>query len=118
MSTVGDNGDSFGLFQVRRPFHCTEPVCEQFRDDAALNADYYGGILRSYYDGKQGWLNTVSGENGKPTGAATCGARSAPGSRAAGGTTPARGYIREVKRRLKERTWRTHDFRAAIGMIG
>ena len=65
MSTVGDNGDSFGLFQVRRPFHCTEPVCEQFRGDAALNADYYGGILRSYYDGKQGWLNTVSGENGK-----------------------------------------------------
>ena len=61
MSTVGDNGDSFGLFQVRRPFHCTEPVCEQFRDDAALNADYYGGILRSYYDGKQGWLNTVVG---------------------------------------------------------
>ena len=66
MSTVGDNGDSFGLFQVRRPFHCTEPVCEQFRDDAALNADYYGGILRSYYDGKQRWLNTVAGENGKP----------------------------------------------------
>ena len=65
MSTVGDNGDSFGLFQVRRPFHCTEPVCEQFRGDAALNADYYGGILRSYYDGKQRWLNTVSGENGK-----------------------------------------------------
>ena len=53
MSTVGDNGDSFGLFQVRRPFHCTEPVCEQFRGDAALNADYYGGILRSYYDGRQ-----------------------------------------------------------------
>jgi hypothetical protein len=24
---------------------------------------------------------------------------------------PARGYIREVKRRLKERTWRTRDFR-------
>ena len=66
MSTVGDNGDSFGLFQVRRPFHCTEPVCEQFRGDAALNADYYGGILRSYYDGKQRWLNTVStGENGQ-----------------------------------------------------
>ena len=65
MSTVGDNGDSFGLFQVRRPFHCTEPVCEQFRGDAALNADYYGGILRSYYDGRQRWLNTVAGENGK-----------------------------------------------------
>ena len=60
MSTVGDNGDSFGLFQVRRPFHCDEPVCAQFRDDAALNADYYGGILRAYYDGRQRWLNTVA----------------------------------------------------------
>jgi hypothetical protein len=58
MSTVGDNGDSFGLFQVRRPFHCTEPVCQQFRDDAA------------------------------------------------------RGYVREIKRRLKARTWRSRDFRA------
>ena len=86
MSTVGDNGDSFGLFQVRRPFHCTEPVCEQFRDDAALNADYYGGILRSYYDGKQGWLNTVGRERQAVPRAATCGARSARGSRAAGGT--------------------------------
>ena len=67
MSTVGDNGDSFGLFQVRRPFHCTEPVCEQFRDDAALNADYYGGILRSYYDGKQRLAQHASrAENGKP----------------------------------------------------
>ena len=81
MSTLGDNGDSFGLFQVRRPYHCTEPVCQAFREDAALNADYYGGILRSYYDGKQSWLNTCRGRTGVTTGAATCGARSARGSR-------------------------------------
>src|SRR5215203_258662 len=66
MSFIGDDGDSFGLFQVRRPFHCKEPVCEQFRSDAAFNADYYAGIVRAYYDGKQRWLDDVAAENGKP----------------------------------------------------
>ena len=113
MSTVGDNGDSFGLFQVRRPFHCTEPVCEQFRADAALNADYYGGILRSYYDGKQGWLNTVAGENGRAYRRGDLWGSVGAWFSGRWWNDPARGYIREVKRRLKARTWRTHDFRGA-----
>ena len=113
MSTVGDNGDSFGLFQVRRPFHCTEPVCEQFRADAALNADYYGGILRSYYDGKQGWLNTVAGENGRTYRRGDLWGSVGAWFSGRWWNDPARGYIREVKRRLKARTWRTHDFRGA-----
>jgi len=112
MSTVGDNGDSFGLFQVRRPFHCTEPVCEQFRGDAALNADYYGGILRSYYDGKQGWLNTVSSENGKRYRRGDLWGSVGAWFSGRWWNGPARGYVREVKRRLKARTWRTRDFRA------
>jgi hypothetical protein len=112
MATVGDNGDSFGLFQVRRPFHCTEPVCEQFRDDAALNADYYGGILRSYYDGKQRWLDTVSGENGKPYRRGDLWASVGAWFSGRWWNAAARGYVREVKRRLKARTWRTRDFRA------
>jgi hypothetical protein len=66
MSHVGDAGDSFGLFQVRRPYHCRGSlVCGLFRHDAPLNADYYASIIRSYYDGKQTWLNTVS-DNGAP----------------------------------------------------
>ena len=112
MSTVGDNGDSFGLFQVRRPFHCVEPVCEQFRGDAALNADYYGGILRSYYDGKQGWLNTVAGENGKRYRRGDLWGSVGAWFSGRWWNDPARGYVREVKRRLKARTWRTRDFRA------
>jgi hypothetical protein len=111
MSTVGDNGDSFGLFQVRRPFHCTEPVCEQFRDDAALNADYYGGILRSYYDGRQRWLNTVSGENGRRYRRGDVWGSVGAWFSGRWWDAPARGYIREVKRRLKARTWRTRAFR-------
>lgn len=54
--TVGDNGDSFGLFQMRRPYHCCLPI---MRTSSSFNADYWGGIIRSYYDGKHGWLNTV-----------------------------------------------------------
>jgi hypothetical protein len=96
---------------VRRPFHCTEPVCEQFRDDAALNADYYGGILRSYYDGKQRWLNTVPGENGKRYRRGDVWGSVGAWFSGRWWNAPARGYIREVKRRLKARTWRTRAFR-------
>jgi hypothetical protein len=112
MSTVGDDGDSFGLFQVRRPFHCQEPVCEQFRDDAALNADYYGGIVRSYYDGRQRWLDTVSGENGKRYRRGDLWGSVGAWFSGRWWNAPARGYIREVKRRLKSRTWRSRAFRA------
>jgi hypothetical protein len=56
MSTVGDGGDSFGLMQMRRPYHCCLPLMQ---DDTAFNVDYYGAILRAYYAGKQGWLNTT-----------------------------------------------------------
>jgi hypothetical protein len=111
MSAVGDGGDSFGLFQVRRPFHCAEPVCEQFRRDAAFNADYYGGILRSYYDGRQTWLNTVSGENGKRYRKGDLWGSVGAWFSGRWWNAPARGYVREVKRRLAERTWRSRDFR-------
>ena len=111
MSTVGDNGDSFGLFQVRRPFHCVEPVCEQFRGDAALNADYYGGILRSYYDGKQRWLHTVSGNAKRYRRGDLWGSVGAWFS-GRWWDAQARSYMRHVKRRLRARTWRTRDFRA------
>ena len=111
MSTVGDNGDSFGLFQVRRPFHCSEPVCAQFRDDAALNADYYGGILRAYYDGRQEWLNTVAGENGRRYRRGDLWGSVGAWFSGRWWNPPARGYIREVKRRLANRTWRSRAFR-------
>jgi hypothetical protein len=63
-SFVGDQGDSFGLYQVRRPYHCFGK-CRIARYFTAFNADYYGGIIRSYYDGKQRWLNTVGGNGRK-----------------------------------------------------
>lgn len=109
MSAVGDNGDSFGLFQVRRPYHCQRRVCDVFRRDAAFNADYYGAILRSYYDGAETWLNTVSG-NGAPYRShdvwGSVGAWYSGRWRDAG----ARQYIAKVTSYLRARVWRTPDF--------
>ena len=87
-----------------------EPVCEQFRGDAALNADYYGGILRSYYDGKQGWLNTVSSENGKRYRRGdlwgSVGAWNSGRWRYRTGD-----YISRVKETIRQRKWRRAGFR-------
>jgi hypothetical protein len=89
MSTVGDNGDSFGLFQVRRPFHCS--------------------IIRSYFDGRQTWLNTVSG-NGARYGAGdlwgSIGAWFSGRWHDAGSD----GYVSAIKDYMARRIWRTRDF--------
>jgi hypothetical protein len=106
---VGDNGDSFGLFQVRRPYHCCLPF---MRDSTAFNADYYGGIIRAYFDGKQDWLNN-------PDVAPDNGSRYKPGDLwgSVGAwysgrwhTAPNEGYVDAVKKNLRERTWATHPY--------
>ena len=106
MSTNGDNGDSFGLFQIRRPYHCCDFLAA---NDTAFNADYYGAIIRAYYDGRQTWLNTVSGNGARyragdlwgSVGAWFSGRWHDPG---------AERYIAKVKQYLRERVWRQPDF--------
>jgi hypothetical protein len=111
MSFVGDNGDSFGLFQVRRPYHCVEPVCAQFRDDAAFNADYYGGILRAYYDGKQTWLNDVRSENGRAYRRGDVWGSVGAWFSGRWWNAAARGYVAKVEHALATRVWRSAGFR-------
>jgi hypothetical protein len=102
MSTVGDAGDSFGLFQVRRPFHCLGK-CRIARRYTAWNADYYGGILRAYFDGKMDWLNTV--EQGRHYEAGDVWGSVGAWFAGRWWTPPAVDYIREVRMRKRERTW-------------
>jgi hypothetical protein len=106
MSTLGDNGDSFGLYQVRRPYHCWGD-CRIARHFTAFNADYYGGIIRSYFDGLQTWLKRET-DNGKPyragdlwgsMGAWYSGRWWGPPSR------PVEPYLDMVKFRKNEKTW-------------
>jgi len=109
MSANGDNGDSFGLFQVRRPYHCQGKVCGWFFHDAAFNADYYGAIVRSYYDGVQTWLNTVSGNGARYHRHdlwGSVGAWYAGRWRTAGALQ----YGRKVHRALRQRVWRAPYF--------
>ena len=101
-STVGDNGDSFGLFQVRRPWHCTGD-CAIARNSTAFNADYYGGILRAYFDGKMGWLNDM--ERGKQYRAGDLWGSVGAWFAGRWWTNPARQYIQGVKDRMRERPW-------------
>jgi autotransporter family porin len=110
METVGDSGDSFGLYQVRRPYHCKEPVCEEFRTSAAFNADYYGAILRAYHDGKQDWLNDVAAENGKPYRRGDVWGSVGAWYSGRWWSDLARGYIDRVQDALSNRTWSTREF--------
>jgi hypothetical protein len=112
MSTNGDGGDSFGLFQVRRPYHCQGVVCNWFRRDAAFNADYYGAVLRSYYDGADSWLNTVSG-NGATYRAGDLWDSVGAWDSGRWHDPVALQYIAHVKANLAERVWRTAMFAAA-----
>lgn len=105
MSTRGDNGDSFGLFQVRRPYHCRGD-CAIAGRYTAFNADYYGGIIRSYFDGKQTWLNTVTG-NGRPyrAGDLTGSMGAWYSGRWYSTERPIDPYINDIRARRTEKTW-------------
>ncbi len=110
MDVVGDNGDSFGLLQIRRPYHCNGD-CAIAHDHTAFNADYYGAIIRAYYDGKMPWLNDVERGRDYRKGDlwGSIGAWFAGRWR----TPPAEQYIRRVQEAKAKRTWKTPEFEAA-----
>lgn len=105
MSTVGDAGDSFGLMQVRRPYHCCPFLA---RSSTAFNVDYWGAIIRSYCDGRETWLNTV--ERGEDYRAGDL--RGSLGAWFSGRwrTEASLEYVRDVLRIRRERTWRREVF--------
>jgi hypothetical protein len=102
MYTVGDNGDSFGLYQVRRPFHCWDE-CRIARRFTAWNADYYGGIIRAYFDGKMKWLNTV--ERGRDYGPGDLWGSVGAWFSGRWWTQPSADYIARVRGYLDDRVW-------------
>ena len=105
MSAVGDGGLSFGIFQMKRTYHCCVPLSSKY---TAFNADYYGAILRAYYDGRQRWLNDV--ERGERYRAGDL--WGSVGSWYAGRwrTEAALDYIRRVKRTLRDEPWNERWF--------
>ena len=102
---VGDSGSSYGLMQVRVPYHCCLPVIQT---STAFNVDYYGAILRAYYDGTQTFLQQV--EHGRNYRAGDL--WGSVGVWASGrwhlGTSDS--YVQMVRQRVADKIWRTPDF--------
>ncbi|WP_331117659.1 hypothetical protein [Archangium sp.] len=112
-STLGDNGDSFGLLQVRAPVHVgTFP---HSRDSTAYNVDYALASRRACYEGEYTWLNQPGKQGGYVKGDEWgCVGTWFSGDWYDGDEnvrgSGARPYIKEVKQRLAERTWTHADF--------
>ncbi len=107
MDAVGDNGDSFGLFQIRRPYHC-DGECAIARDSTAFNADYYGAVIRAYFEGEMEWLNTV--EHGKEYKPGDLWGSVGAWFSGRWWTQPSVEYVGKVRQALRDRTWREPDF--------
>jgi hypothetical protein len=58
-SFVGDGGHAFGLYQLDERWHCCAALA---RGSTAFSADYYGAMIRSYYDGTETWLRGTPNE--------------------------------------------------------
>ena len=56
-AAVGDGGESFGLGQVRVPYHASAFVDDNARRSSAYNLDYTYGRWRECFEGAVGWLN-------------------------------------------------------------
>lgn len=56
-NAVGDNGESFGLGQVRVGYHDVAFVDDNAIRSSAYNLDYTYAIWRSCYEGNETWLN-------------------------------------------------------------
>jgi hypothetical protein len=102
MSTRGDEGDSFGLYQVRRPYYCWGK-CRIARYYTAFNADYFGAIIRSYYDGKQTWL--LREEGGKRYRAGDIEGSLGAWYSGRWWVPSIQEYLNNIEIRRKERTW-------------
>ncbi|MDP2291127.1 MAG: hypothetical protein Q8M22_08035 [Actinomycetota bacterium] len=109
MTAVGDGGESFGLGQVRVPYHGSAFVDDNARRSSAYNVDYTYAVWRSCFEGRETWLNSV--ERGATYVAGDM--KGCLGVWFAGRwyTQPARQYIAEVESYLAQRIWETPDFR-------
>ena len=57
MDSVGDNGESFGLGQVRVPYHGGAFEDDNAKLSTAYNVDYTYSRWRSCFEGNEQWLN-------------------------------------------------------------
>jgi hypothetical protein len=98
-SSVGDNGESFGLFQIK--CHVHEGTCPGASDSTAFNVDYALAWQRSCFEGYFDWISARA--RGKKWGCI--------GLWFSGvWKTNSEEYVRTVKQHLRRKTWLDPDF--------
>jgi autotransporter family porin len=112
-NAVGDNGESFGLQQVREPYAAWafNNGVGDAKSSSAFNMDVAMAARRNCFEGNETWLNTV--ERGRDYAAGDL--WGCVGMWFAGRwyTGPAVQYTSDVQAYLNRRIWETPDFLAA-----
>lgn len=107
-STLGDGGISFGLMQIKSTYQLgTTP---QSQTSTSFNLDYYGALMRHYFDGGAAWLNDPCCFTGTTYGAGDIWGAAGVWYSGRWYDPGAVDYINAVKSHLSARTWAQAGF--------
>lgn len=106
--SVGDNGESFGLGQVRVPYHQSAFENDNAKRSSAYNVDYTYAVWRECFEGRLTWLNTV--ERGREYSAGDVWGCLGVWFSGRWYTQPAIDYMGWVRSDLDNRVWETQNF--------
>jgi hypothetical protein len=106
--SVGDGGESFGLGQVRVPYHGSAFVNDNAKRSSAYNVDYTYAVWRECYEGRLTWLNQV--ERGREYAAGDAVGCLGVWFSGRWYTPDAVGYMYSVQEYLAQRIWTTPEF--------
>ena len=108
MLSVGDNGESYGIMQVRNTTFVNNGVFPNAQRSTAFNIDLYLATWRDCYEGKDTWLNTV--ERGRQYGAGDAWGCIGKWFSGRWYTGPSTQYIAAVQDYLNRRIWTDGGF--------
>jgi hypothetical protein len=109
MSMVGDNGMSFGLFQIKNVAKWHGGTYPLSKNDSAFNADYWAGMVRQYYEGCSTWMKDYT-FNGSHYAAGDLWGSIGAWYSGNWHSNAAETYIAHVKKRLADKTWKQPGF--------
>lgn len=109
MSFVGDNGQSFGLLQIKNVERWHGGTFPMSRDATAFNADYYAGMVRHYFEGCATWMKDYT-YNGFTYAAGDLWGSVGAWYSGDWHSDAAHGYIDHVQRNQANRVWATSGF--------
>lgn len=109
---VGDNGESFGLGQVRVPYHQSAFVNDNAKRSSAYNVDYTYAVWRDCFEGRLTWLNTV--DRGREYSAGDLWGCLGVWFSGRWYTDAAVGYMNLVQSDLGQRVWTTPNFSSYV----